>query len=1455
MHPPSRGRRLLSRRGADQVRAGDENPERRARVVVGVAMAAIAYIPLLCTHPGMIGADTKASLTLSPGTLMSRAWSLWDPNEGMGTVTHQNIGYLLPMGPWYWSLHALGLPMWVVQRLWLGTLLFAAGLGVMFLLRVLGWTAWPSSISALLYMFSPYVLQYEARISAILMPWAALPWLIGITIRAVRRGGWRDPALFALVAMLVGGVNATSLILAGIGPVLWLPFAVWLGEARWRDVLAVAVRIGLLTVITALWWISGLWVEGAYGLDVLKYTETVPTVAGTSTAVEVLRGLGGWFFYGVDALGNWVQSAVDYTQWTWLLGVTLFLPLVSFVAAAVTRFREKLYFAVMLIVGVTLAVGAYPYSHPSPLGGVLKTFANSSTVGLALRNTGRAVPLVALATAVLSGSLIQAMWARRPPVAALLASGLAGLAVTGMTPLFIGQFVDNQLQRPSQIPAYWMAAIKYLNRSGNATRIWEEPGQDFLHYRWGATLDPITPALTNRPYVDRELVPTGGAGSYDLLRAIDERFQEGVLEPDSLAPLARRMGVGDLVLRSDLQWERYRTPRPVESWQLFNPAPAGLTQVASFGPKMGDTSVIPFEDEQALATPPTAPLPPAIAVFSVDNPLPIVRAEPATEPVILAGDGEGMVDASAAGLLGGDNPVLYAATLDTEPGGYQQALAAGADLVLTDTNRKDAQRYGSIRGTFGYTQTAGEEPLVPDPNDAPLPVFPGATDDSRTVAVESGHGVAVVRASASGSVVAYDPESRPDLAIDGDPATAWRVGAFGSAIGQYLRIDLSNPTTTGVINLQQPSTPGGRYITKVRLHFDRGPDVNVTLGRQSRLAGGQTIRFRARTFHFVQITITRTSKQANKSAPPNGVGFSEVRIGTPPRPTVDEVLRLPTDLLNAVGGSDLAHRLVILMTRDQTNPAEPFTGNPEPFLARTFTLPSSRTFAFGGVASISALAPDSVIDPLLGRSDPTLVTNSSSRLPGDLAASSSSALDNDPATFWQPARGPQVGNWISVDLPHPVSLASLDLQVVADGRHSVPTRLGVTVDGGPERILDLPAITDRSTPGAVVSVPLSLPGVTAKHRVVFTIEGVRRITTLDNLSNSQITLPVGIAELGLPGIREPAPAVRVPDTCRTDLLTMDGKPVGVRLIGTTAAATERQELTIQSCGPPLVLAAGPHTLRSAPGQRTGIDIDRIVLASAPGGGADPTLGTAPRAGTAPAVKVLGQGRTWEKVEVAPSAGGAEWLVLGQSLNRGWSARVEGGSSLGAPTLIDGYANGWLLRAPAGKSVIVDLSWTPQHTVDMALIASALGAILCLGIVALTGRRTVPIPANARRPVLVSPWAVERRLPVRTAVALVVGAGAAGCILVNPVVGAGVAAIAAVSCAWPRGHAIVAGAGVLGVATGATMEVAGQVLHKYPTILTWPQHFETASGLTWAGVILMVTSVAMEWARGYGQRAE
>ena len=166
-------------------------------------IAVLAYVPLLANDAGRLAADTKAYLYLDPARLLARAPYMWQPEFGLGTVTHQNIGYLWPIGPFFLGGEAVGLPDWVVQRLWLGTVLLGAGLGVRWFLRTLGWKGGGVLVASLAYMLSPYLLNYVDRHSVILLPWAGLPWLLALAQRSLRTPGWRHPAIFGLVTLTV----------------------------------------------------------------------------------------------------------------------------------------------------------------------------------------------------------------------------------------------------------------------------------------------------------------------------------------------------------------------------------------------------------------------------------------------------------------------------------------------------------------------------------------------------------------------------------------------------------------------------------------------------------------------------------------------------------------------------------------------------------------------------------------------------------------------------------------------------------------------------------------------------------------------------------------------------------------------------------------------------------------------------------------------------------------------------------------------------------------------------------------------------------------------------------------------------------------------------------------------------------------------------------------------------
>src|SRR4051794_8318110 len=102
---------------------------RRGSFVDVIVLTATSILPFLLGADGQLNADTKQYLYLDPGGLLKRATSLWDPAVGGGTMSHQQVGYLWPMGPFYWIMDRIGVPDWAAQRLWIGLIQLLAGLG------------------------------------------------------------------------------------------------------------------------------------------------------------------------------------------------------------------------------------------------------------------------------------------------------------------------------------------------------------------------------------------------------------------------------------------------------------------------------------------------------------------------------------------------------------------------------------------------------------------------------------------------------------------------------------------------------------------------------------------------------------------------------------------------------------------------------------------------------------------------------------------------------------------------------------------------------------------------------------------------------------------------------------------------------------------------------------------------------------------------------------------------------------------------------------------------------------------------------------------------------------------------------------------------------------------------------------------------------------------------------
>ncbi len=1135
--------------------------ERRLTVAAVAVLAVLAFVPALLSSRGRMPADTKLYLYLDPGRLISDAPWTFDTRQFAGWVPHQTIEYLWPQGPWYWLAEQIGLPDWVAQRLWIGALFLAAGTGVLWLARRLGLGLAAALAAALVYQLTPYLLPYVSRTSAMLLPWAGLGWLIGLVAAAATRSRWRHAALAALLVVTTGSINPTALIMIAPAPVLWLAMAAGRGLITWGRAVTTALKVGVLTLSVCVWWMAMVVVQGRNGADVLAYSESLESVSFTSTATEVWRNMGYWLTYVRDAYAPTTSAGRDYMVSGRLIATGFAILLIGVVGLVVTRWAHRAFALSLVVTGVILGVGVHLITDASPLMDALLGDGTSGAA-LALRSSTRAVPMLVLGLALGAAALVDAVGAwslppiagRRVSWAAMAAVVIGILAIANLPSLTGRRLVDPAIDRDQDVPASWSSAVAALDADGDGGRVMQLPGQEFGAFRWGYTVDPPLPGLTDRPLITRDLLPLGSAPAMDLVYALDDRFQSGTIEPASIAPIARLFGAGTIWLSGDAAFDRFRTPRPELVEDLFRDVP-GVGAPESYGEPTVNRPAVPMVDEQSESDPRVgAPIAP-VQLVDVDDRVPIIRAK--DRSVVLVGSGDGVVDAAAGGLLDGAELIRYSGSLS---GGDLAAAVGAADAVIvTDSNRDRAHQWRGSQDVVGFTEDddrSSPDLLRTDPADERLPVF-GTDGAPATVAVQVGPVRA--RATSYGEPFAYRPEQRPVMAVDGDPTTAWVVGDRADPRGERIVLDVAEPIDH--LTLHQPAGAATqRHLGTVSISVAGGAPQVVVLDERSLGTAGQRVDLPP-TSGPSEVSIAIDDVIVPQGTPVGpalaGVGFSEIDTGL--APTL-EVVRPPADATDALAAAGDETPIALVFSRLRTRPTDRWRSDPEPTMVRQFELPRAAELEPTISVRLDQRASDTVLADLLGIDG----ARSSAHLVGATAAAGWAATDGDLSTSWQTPFGGAVGATLTLTTSAPTSTVEL---IQPGGEHSpitaVQLRAGdVVVDAA----VPPPDDGGRST----VSLPRALP----PGPVELTITAIDPQITIDRRYAEPVVLPAAIAELSI-GTPTAVPE-RLTTGCRDDLVTIDGTAFPVRVDASVADLLAGTAVAAEPCGGPLDLAAGTH---------------------------------------------------------------------------------------------------------------------------------------------------------------------------------------------------------------------------------------------------------------------------------------
>ncbi|WP_326820254.1 alpha-(1-_3)-arabinofuranosyltransferase domain-containing protein [Streptosporangium sp. NBC_01756] len=1237
----------------DRTDTGPARLRHRLHLLAGfLLLGAVAFN----TAPGQVISETKLDMALNPLGFLARAVHLWD-GAFFGHLQNQAYGYLFPMGPFYAFFQALDMPAWNIQRLWMTLVLCAAFAGVERVARAMDiGTPATRVLAGLAYALAPHALTLIGVNSSEFQPSAVLPWILLPLVHGTRPGAdpRRAAALSALAFLFAGGINAVAVLAVLVVPLLYL-LTRQRGRHRRRLLLWWLGCVGAMSM----WWLLPLLVMGRYIFSFLPFIETADATTGVTSLINTLRGTSGWIAYLPVDGQPFLPAAFEQATGPVPIFLTALAAGLGLAGIAARTTPERVFLVTALLAGVVIVSAGHAdaFAHPwteqvkALLDGPLAPFRNLHKFDALIR-----LPLaLGLAALPLAGPVRL----RRPVlVASAVLAALAALpvATAGASPA--GGFAE--------VPSYWRDATTWLNRNTGSGMVLAAPGSRRGEYLWGRPMDEPMQSLLTVRWATHTNVPWGSPGLARLIQAVDERFATGRGSP-GLTSALRRIGVTYLLVRNDLARESLGTAWPARVHETLAES-TGLERVATFGPEVGTTanSTAAGWFEQHY---------PALEVYAVPSPAPLVATVPRDGTLRIAGAPEAALALAEEGLLDDDRPTV----VGDEPA---TGTTPAARRVVTDTLRRREIVFGDLRRIGTATLTEDQPPERGRESDLTDPAWTAATATARYSGIQD------VRASSAESGIGAgdrrDPGRQPYAAFDADPRTGWRSDGWNGAVGEWLEVRFVESVDLPKITVAFEKGALGPPVAEAALETATGTR-RVPVGDT---ADPQLLHPPAGATSWLRVRVTRLASEPG-SRVGTRVGITEIAI---PGVRAGRSIAVPAD-----GAQDPG---TVLLTRQGSaspcmhgsatwtcSPSLQITGEDGSGFDRTFVVRDGGERAVTGRAVLTDPVSAGLLTTIPGVFPRV---TASSTLVDHPAVLGRSAMDGNLDTVW----------YAQTFDPHPTLTVRLRKKITI-------SQIMVLF---PDSFLGQPPVKVSVRGGGRTAQGW----VGANGRVAF---APIRTDRLEIGFTAPASRPIEVSELTIPGVKPigsltPFP-LRLP--CGYGpTLTLNGNAVPTEIVdGTLGDVVDGRPLGYRACEP-VELGAGTARVTAAPSDAFRIE-SVVVRTSAEG---------ARHAVTATPVVA----ETWgpEERRVRVSAAAPSYLVVNENHNTGWQAYLDG-RRLTAVRL-DGWRQAWEL--PPGQGVVT-MRYEPDAAYRAALLGGGALVLLVLVLAAVPARRLRPSgPAQA-----------------------------------------------------------------------------------------------------------------------------